>query len=306
MKTEGLTMNQLAERNADHVATITSGGRQMSAVIKHPAIRYHGGKFRLASWIISHFPAHRCYVEPFGGGASVLLKKAPSEAEVYNDLDGDVVNLFRVLRNSESRQALIDACALTPYSRGEFCCAYEQTDDPIEQARRLIVRATMGFGSAGATKGKTGFRLDTRRNSATAQKIWARQPDNLAAVGSRFAGVLIENRDAIQCMRDHDTVSTLHFVDPPYVHETRVETAKNSAYRFEMTNAQHAELLNTLKELRGAVIVCGYNSDLYNNALTGWKRLTRTTAANGSAGSVQRTECLWINPAAQQKQESAE
>ncbi|HBC3276739.1 TPA: DNA adenine methylase [Salmonella enterica] len=273
----------------------------MNAVIKHPAIRYHGGKFRLASWIISHFPAHRCYVEPFGGGASVLLKKEPSEAEVYNDLDGDVVNLFRVLRNSESRQALIDACALTPYSRGEFCCAYEQTDDPIEQARRLIVRATMGFGSAGATKGKTGFRLDTRRNSATAQKIWARQPDNLAAVGSRFAGVLIENRDAIQCMRDHDTVSTLHFVDPPYVHETRVETAKNSAYRFEMTNAQHAELLNTLKELRGAVIVCGYNSDLYNNALTGWKRLTRTTAANGSAGSVQRTECLWINPAAQQQ-----
>lgn len=156
----------------------------MSAIIKHPAIRYHGGKFRLASWIISHFPAHRCYVEPFGGGASVLLKKAPSEAEVYNDLDGDVVNLFRVLRNSESRQALIDACALTPYSRGEFCCAYEQTDDPIEQARRLVVRATMGFGSAGATKGKTGFRLDTKRNSATAQKIWARQPDNLAAVGS--------------------------------------------------------------------------------------------------------------------------
>ncbi|EAT9848695.1 DNA adenine methylase [Salmonella enterica] len=278
----------------------------MNAVIKHPAIRYHGGKFRLASWIISHFPAYRCYVEPFGGGASVLLKKEPSEAEVYNDLDGDVVNLFRVLRNSESRQALIDACALTPYSRGEFCCAYEQTDDPIEQARRLIVRATMGFGSAGATKGKTGFRLDTRRNSATAQKIWARQPDNLAAVGSRFAGVLIENRDAIQCMRDHDTVSTLHFVDPPYVHETRVETAKNSAYRFEMTNAQHAELLNVLKELRGAVIVCGYNSDLYNNALTGWKRVTRTTAANGSAGSVQRTECLWINQAAQQKQESAE
>ncbi|EBY1133243.1 DNA adenine methylase, partial [Salmonella enterica subsp. enterica serovar Senftenberg] len=85
------------------------------------------------------------------------------------------------------------------------------------------------------------------------------------------------------------------------VHETRVETAKNSAYRFEMTNAQHAELLNALKELRGAVIVCGYNSDLYNNALTGWKRVTRTTAANGYAGSVQRAECLWINQAAQQK-----
>ncbi|ELY2036753.1 DNA adenine methylase [Enterobacter hormaechei] len=278
----------------------------MSVSIKHPAIRYHGGKFRLASWIISHFPEHRCYVEPFGGGASVLLKKQASEAEVYNDLDGDVVNLFRVLRNPETAKQLIEACALTPYSRDEFNCAYEDSDNRVEQARRLIVRATMGFGSAGATKGKTGFRLDTKRNSATAQRIWARQPDNLAAVASRFAGVLIENRSAIQCMRDHDTASTLHFVDPPYVHETRVETAKNSAYRFEMTNEEHTELLNALKELRGAVIVCGYNSDLYNNALDGWKRVSRTTAANGFAGSVQRTECLWLNQAAQQKREAAQ
>ncbi|WPJ13170.1 DNA adenine methylase [Raoultella ornithinolytica] len=273
--------------------------------IKHPAIRYHGGKFRLASWIISHFPEHRCYVEPFGGGASVLLKKEPSEAEVYNDLDGDVVNLFRVLRDSKAAQNLIDACALTPYARAEFNCAYENSDNPIEQARRLIVRATMGFGSAGATKGKTGFRLDTKRNSATAQRILARQPDNLAAVASRFSGVLIENRNAIQCMRDHDTASTLHFVDPPYVHETRVETAKNSAYRYEMTNEEHVELLNAVKQLLGAVIICGYDSKLYNDSLIGWKKVTRTTAANGFSGSVQRTECLWINPNAQQnKQES--
>lgn len=273
--------------------------------IKHPAIRYHGGKFRLASWIISHFPEHRCYVEPFGGGASVLLKKEPSEAEVYNDLDGDVVNLFRVLRDSKAAQNLIDACALTPYARAEFNCAYENSDNPIEQARRLIVRATMGFGSAGATKGKTGFRLDTKRNSATAQRIWARQPDNLAAVASRFSGVLIENRNAIQCMRDHDTASTLHFVDPPYVHEIRVETAKNSAYRYEMTNEEHVELLNAVKQLLGAVIICGYDSKLYNDSLIGWKKVTRTTAANGFSGSVQRTECLWINPNAQQnKQES--
>lgn len=141
----------------------------MNVAIKHPAIRYHGGKFRMATWIISHFPVHRCYVEPFGGAASVLLKKEPSEAEVYNDLDGDVVNLFRVLRDPATSQALITACALTPYSREEFTHAYEHSEDPVERARRLVVRATMGFGSAGATKGNTGFRLDTRRNSATAQ-----------------------------------------------------------------------------------------------------------------------------------------
>ena len=268
--------------------------------IKHPAIRYHGGKFRLASWIISHFPAHRCYVEPFGGAASVLLRKEPSEAEVYNDLDDEVVNLFRVLRSREQSVALIDACALTPYSRAEFKCAYEPTTDVIEQARRLVVRATMGFGSAGATKGTTGFRLDTKRNSATAQRIWARSPDNLAAVASRFAGVLVENRDAIQCMKDHDTESTLHFVDPPYVHDTRINVAKNSAYRHEMTNAGHLALLEEIKSLKGMVIICGYDSELYNDALSSWKRVTRTTSANGHAGSVPRTECLWINRAAQE------
>ncbi|WP_234082964.1 DNA adenine methylase [Enterobacter quasiroggenkampii] len=262
--------------------------------IAHPAIRYHGGKFRLASWIISHFPPHRCYVEPFGGAASVLLKKAPSEAEVYNDLDDDVVNFFRVLRHPGASRVLINDCALTPYSREEFELAYEPTTDPIERARRLVVRATMGFGSAGATKGITGFRLDTKRNSATAQALWARQPDNLAAVASRFAGVLIENRDAIQCMQDHDTETTLHFVDPPYMHETRVCVSKNGAYRHELTNAQHVELLEAAKQLKGAVIICGYDNEIYNDSLSGWKMETRTTAANGRAGSVHRTECLWI------------
>lgn len=275
----------------------------MHTKIRHPAIRYHGGKFRLASWIISHFPEHRCYVEPFGGATSVLLRKKPSEAEVYNDIDGDVVNLFRVLRDPKKSQALIDACALSPYSRAEFQCAYEPTDDPIEQARRLIVRATMGFGSAGATKGSTGFRLDTRRNSATAQTIWARQPDNLAAVASRFSGVLVENRDAIQCMRDHDTPTTLHFVDPPYVQSTRVCVAKNSAYRYELTDSQHIELLDVLKDMQGYVVLCGYDNQIYNDQLSSWEKASRTVSACGRAGSVPRTECLWINPAAQKKRE---
>lgn len=106
----------------------------MSTVIRHPAIRYHGGKFRLANWIISHFPDHRCYVEPFGGAAGVLLQKPRSYAEVYNDLDGDVVNLFRVLRDPLLNQRLQDACVLTPYSRDEFCAAHQETADQVEVA----------------------------------------------------------------------------------------------------------------------------------------------------------------------------
>lgn len=270
--------------------------------IKHPAIRYHGGKFRLASWIISHFPPHRCYVEPFGGAASVLLKKERSDAEVYNDLDDEVVNLFRVLRDPKQSGELIQACALTPYSRTEFNGSYEPADNPVERARRLIVRATMGFGSAGATMGKTGFRLDTKRNSATAQKIWSRAPDNLINVANRFASVLVEHRDAVTCMQDHDTESTLHFVDPPYLHETRVMA--NTYYRFEMNDSQHTRLLEAVKRLKGMVVICGYDSDLYNSALAGWRKETRTTAANGKPGSVQRTECLWLSPNCKQQEQA--
>ncbi|MEK9497115.1 DNA adenine methylase [Photorhabdus sp. P32] len=262
--------------------------------IKHPAIRYHGGKFRLASWVIKHFPQHTHYVEPFGGAASVLLRKERSYAEIYNDLDDDVVNFFRVIRDEDTRQQLIERMLLTPYSRTEFLCSYEPIDDVIEKARRLVVRATMGFGSAGATKGTTGFRLDTKRSSATAQHLWARMPDNIAAVGQRFEGVLVENRDAILCMEDHDAVTTLHYIDPPYLPEKRILTSKY--YRHEMDNQQHENLLMAINKLQGMVVISGYDSDMYNDCLIGWRKETKQSAAAGKKGSVKRQECLWISP----------
>ncbi|WP_145554897.1 DNA adenine methylase [Yersinia canariae] len=262
--------------------------------IKHPAIRYHGGKFRLAPWVISHFPSHTHYVEPFGGAASVLLRKERSYAEVYNDLDGDVVNLFLVLRDMTLRDCLIESLILTPYSRDEFTGAYGEAETMVEKARRLVIRATMGFGSAGATKGTTGFRLDTKRSSATAQHLWARMPENLAAVGQRFEGVLVENRDAIQCMLDHDTESTLHFVDPPYVHDTRVISSRY--YRHEMDNDDHLTLLDTVNKLEGMVVLSGYNTDMYNDILTGWTKQEKQSSAAGRKGSVKRLECLWLSP----------
>lgn len=126
--------------------------------LDHPLIRYHGGKFRLAHWIISQMPNHTCYTEAFGGAAGVLLQKPRAYAEVYNDLDGDIVNLFAVLRDSGSREQLIEQLVLTPYSRADFENAWEPTENKIERARRVCVRAQMGFGSAGATKGVTGDR----------------------------------------------------------------------------------------------------------------------------------------------------
>ena len=212
------------------------------STVKGPIIRYHGGKYRLAPWVIQHFPPHTCYVESFGGAASVLMQKDRSYAEVYNDLDGDIVNLFRVLQGAETRKSLIELIVQTPYARSEFELAWEESDEPIERARRTIIRAQMGFGSAGATKGHTGFRIDTKRKYGTAQALWQKYPEQVGTIGDRLSGVLIENRPAVEVIDAHDAVDTLHFVDPPYVHSTRVRGAgKGRYYRHELSDDDHVE-----------------------------------------------------------------
>lgn len=261
-----------------------------------PAIRYHGAKFRLAKWILPYFPQHQIYVEPFGGAGGVLLHKERSGAEVYNDLDGNVVNYFRVLRDPVMQQQLIDAVAMTPYARAEFEAAWEPTTDQVELARRLAVRAQMGFGSAGATKGTTGFRIDVRRRYGTAQNLWTRFSQNIAFAGQRFQDVLIENRPAIDVMAQHDGPETLHFVDPPYVHETRCRT-RTGGYTHEMTDADHAKLLESLQHLTGMVIVCGYMTDLYREGLSSWSLRTTQARISAGRGTAIRQECIWINPA---------
>ena len=271
--------------------------------IKHPAIRYHGGKFRLAPWIIEQMPDHVCYVEPFGGAAGVLLQKPRSYAEVYNDLDGEVVNLFRVLRDPEMNQRLQDACVLTPYAREEFCAAREETTDPVERARRMVVRACMGFGSAAGIGGQSGFRSDSKRKYATASHLWERYPANLAAICQRLQGVIIENKDALAVMRAHDADTTLHYIDPPYVPETRVQG--NRYYNHEMTIQGHEQLLAVASTMTGMVMISGYDSDVYNDMLKGWKKKQKDSRISAGRGTKVRTECLWVNPAAQQKQERA-
>ena len=262
-----------------------------------PALRYHGAKFRLAPWIMSHFPPHTCYVEPFGGAAGVLLRKPRSYAEVYNDLDGDIAAYFRVLRDPESRRRLIEAVALTPYHRDEFDLSWEEGGDEVERARRIAIRGQMGFGSAGATKGVTGFRIDTKRAYGTAQHAWAEFPAAIAAAGERFVGVLIENRDAIEVMQQHDAPDTLHYVDPPYVKSTRKGAWGRNAYRCELTDEQHVELISALEQLRGMVVLSGYPSGLYAEQLRGWQEFRTKARISAGRGTVLRTECVWINKA---------
>lgn len=263
-----------------------------------PAVRWHGGKWMLAPWIISHFPPHRVYVEPFGGGGSVLLRKEPSYAEVYNDLDGEIVNLFRVLRGPRADE-LVRAVALTAFARDEFRLAYDAAADDVERARRLAVRSFMGFGSNGHQR-KTGFRANSNRSGTTPARDWSNYPDALALIVQRIkgapgadAGIVIENRDAVQVMLAHDGPETLHYADPPYVTATRSDAGAD--YAHEMSDEDHAALLDALCALRGMVILSGYPSSLYDERLRGWKRVQRAALADNAK---PRTEVLWINPAA--------
>lgn len=265
-----------------------------------PALRYHGGKWRLAPWIISHFPPHRIYVEPFGGAASVLLRKPRAYAEIYNDLAAEVVNLFRVLRSGRASD-LIEAVRLTPYARVEFEESYLPTDDPLEFARRLLVRSFMGFGSDGHNVlVRTGFRAASNRSGTTPAHDWVTVPESLEAIVERFAGVVIENRPAIDVMRQHDCADALHYVDPPYLPATRSQKSRRGkiayhAYTHEMTEGDHAELLSALRALEGMVILSGYASPLYEKHLAGWQRIECAALADGAA---PRTEVLWLNPSA--------
>ncbi|MBG7380625.1 DNA adenine methylase, partial [Pseudomonas aeruginosa] len=181
--------------------------------VRRPILRYHGGKWKLAPWIIQHLPPHHTYVEPFGGAASVLLRKARSYAEIYNDLDGDVVNLFRVARDHGEK--LRQALTLTPFARDEFEASYVETTDPLERARRLVIRSLQGFGTAAASGERTGFRSTSTRSGTGPALDWRNYPDTLTAITERLQGVVIENRDALALMEYHDRPNTLHYVDPP-------------------------------------------------------------------------------------------
>mgnify|MGYP002620946759 FL=1 len=266
----------------------------MSAPVKaptRPVLRYHGGKWRLAPWIIEQFPPHRVYVEPFGGAASVLLRKERVTTEVYNDLDRHVVNLFRVLRDPIRARALARLLALTPYSRDEYADLYEPCDDIVEAARRFIARGFIGQNSKGVFQ-KSGF--DTRINKdhfVSRLQSLAFVPDEIALVAGRFSHVVIENDDAAKVMRRFDRREALHYVDPPYLPELRA----GKVYRHDMSERDHRALSKVLRSLSGMVVLSGYPSPLYDGLYRGWHRLE---VAAHTDFARDRTECLWLNPAA--------
>lgn len=267
--------------------------------VTRPVLRYHGGKFRLAPWILGFFPRHATYVEPFGGAASVLMQKPRVGAECYNDLDGEIVRIFRILRDPVQALELQRRVALTPFARDEFDWSYEPAVDDLDAAHKLIVRSFMGHGSDSATRGcRTGFRSKLTDGRVLPAYEWATWSDTIPAFTRRLAGVLIENRDGLDVIQRMDHVDTLYFVDPPYVHSTRSalagRSAKTHGYRHEMTDECHRRLAGVLHAVKGMVVLTGYPSELYDELFADWERFERRAMADSAKA---RTEVAWLNPA---------
>lgn len=250
-------------------------------------LRYTGAKWRIANWIISHMPSHHSYLEPFFGSGAIFFSKQPSKIETINDLDGNVTNLFEIIRtNAEELAHLVYD---TPFSRKDYDDAFNiKPTTSFEKARLFLLKCWQGYGFR-TNDSKVGWKRDiSGRDAAYALRNWNRLPKWILDIQDRLKTVQIENRPALEVIETFNKPNVLIYCDPPYVLSTR--TGKQ--YKYEMTESDHAALLKALLAHRGMIMISGYDSELYNNLLSGWaKYAISTTAEKG----VHRTEYLWTN-----------
>jgi DNA adenine methylase len=249
--------------------------------ITRPALRYAGGKWRDANWIISHFPSHHCYVEPFCGGASVLLRKEPSYFEVLNDKDQEVINFFRVLR--EDYDKFLHIIKYTPWSRIEANGSIEENDTPLERARKFYVRS---WQLRNSVKGGWRFQTDPA-NGYSIIVNWNDQTE-LDSIVDRLKKVQFDCDDAIKVIRRYDSPDTLFYIDPPYVLSTR----NGRYYTIETENQDHIHLWQALYSVKGKVVLSGYPSELYQEYGKDWRTVQKPSKTNGKKTG---TEVLWMN-----------
>lgn len=258
--------------------------------IKRPALRYYGGKWNQAPHIIKLFPPRHLwhvYGEPYSGGYSVGLQiEPPPKAQFYNDLDGNVVNYFRVLR--DKRDELLDKIRCTPWAREEYlACQSVSEGNDVERARRFFVRSWMSFnGSVSSDKDTYGFRRRLRDSNVTRDLTH----HDLFAISDRLQGVTIENLPAKQLIDDIDGPETLFYVDPPYPKHTRT---KGLWYRHELKNKHHIQLARTLHRVEGYVVLSGYRCAMYDELYEGWERHDKDMNTNSGG---KRTESVWLSP----------
>jgi DNA adenine methylase len=266
-----------------------------------PLIKWPGGKRYLVPHIIPLLSPHRFYVEPFAGGLNVLWNKPRSAVEVVSDLELDLINLYRVARDhplafAAAARALLYVSG--PDREATFYRAKtESLVDPIERAALYMFRVCMSRGADGRSRGRSG-RLRGKQNKNEREEYenaWVNRCKRLESYGERLRGVEILNRPAIEVIREYDGPDTVIYADPPYVHSTRTH---RKAYRFEMTDADHLELLEVLGRCQGRVILSGYPSGLYEQALAGWVPITvdMPNHAGQQKTKGRRQEALWIKP----------
>lgn len=257
-----------------------------------PLLRYPGGKWLLAPWILQHCPPHTCYVEPFLGAGSVFFQKPRSTAEVLNDLDGEIVGLFRLLRDPAQAQELERVLRLTPFARAEYAEASHPAATPLEQARRLLIRSWHGVCGGAALGYASGWRSVVRDRGTPPAHDWENYPQQIAAFTARLQGVIIEQADACTLFARYDSPETLWYVDPPYVPAT---CPGFPGYRHTV---DHAALAEDLHGLTGMVVLSGYRCPVYDSLYGTWHRVDRQAyAGSGTRGQRTRVESIWLNPA---------
>lgn len=251
----------------------------MNALLKYP-----GSKWKVADWIISRFPHHKVYLEPFFGSGACFFKKAPCYLETVNDINGDIVNLFRVCR--ERPDELSRQLTLTPFAREEFENCYEHSEYPIEQARRTLVRYHQSFGTSNSSK-YSWRNVQTYGGPRTAT-MWNNLPEIVQDVARRLKDAQIENTDALELIRRYNHPKTLIYIDPPYLLDLR----KRNMYQNEMSDEQHKELIQIIKRSKSMIVLSGYDNELYNSELSDW--YTDTITAQAQFGK-SRIEKIWMN-----------
>jgi DNA adenine methylase len=259
------------------------------------AFGWYGGKYSHLDWLLSLLPKTTHYCEPFGGSAAVLINKQPSPVETYNDIDEDLVNFFRVLRDEKNK--LIQAIAFTPFSRREFELAIAQPAtglSDLEKARRFFIRARQvrtGLAQTASSGRWAHCVLTSRAGMAGAVSRWLGSIDDLSKIVQRLQRVQIENCPAIEVIQRYDSEETLFYCDPPYPHDSRGDS---KAYAYEMTNEEHRKLAYVLHNVKGKVAISGYDCPLMEELYGDWKRISATSKHCHSVKEL-RTEVLWVN-----------
>jgi len=262
---------------------------------KKIAFGWYGGKFNHLDWLLPLLPKAHHYCEPFAGSAAVLLNREPSPVETYNDIDGEIVNFFRVLRTS--RQALIEAVGLTPFSREEFYLSLHTNGtrlSDLERARRFFVRARQartGLAQTASLGRWANCKQTSRAGMSGVVSRWLGSVEGLPEIAERLLRVQIENRPAIDVIKLYDHPQTLFYCDPPYLHSTRGDS---KAYGYEMIEDEHHQLSDVLNRAKGKVAISGYRNQLMDKLFRAWRRFDAPAKHCHSIKQV-RQECLWMN-----------